>query len=274
MVFALFLVLVGLGVYSLIAEELPKTDESSNFSELASYKAVYNISLAGRHYNSPVSNVMGKMLYELEETCAGWILKQNMVTYLTDDAGNSFSTKSNYLIWESKAHDELEFHFRSFLGAIKTEEISGKATLSDALGYRVEFSMPYASEVELPKKTIFPIHHLMKITNHMKQGVMVTEDSVFDGSTYNNGFLINTTAFEKTNFKRTGHILNPLQKKQFSVLMSYYDPAGFAERSSYNVKIHMDESGVQHGLKVKYEDFSIKMELKKIEFLKAPKCNI
>lgn len=272
---ALFLVLVGLGTYSLVAEELPKDIDMRNTpGELSSYRAVYDLSLANRHYNSVISNVMGKMLYELEETCAGWILRQNMVSHLTDRGGNAFTTKSNYLIWESKAHDKLTFHFRSFLGDIKTEEISGRAWLSDTEGYRVEFTMPYASEIGLPEKTIFPIQHLMQITNHMKRGAMVTEHTVFDGSTYDNGFLINTTAHEKLNIKRTSHIVNPLQKKQFSVLMSYYDPLGFAERSSYEVKIHMDENGVQHGLKVRYEDFSVKMDLKKIEFLKAPKCEV
>lgn len=261
--------LLSAGSYHLIAEEVmpPEATQSS----LSSYRALYNLSIGKATMDSPVQDIRGKMYYEIQENCDGWIVKQDIISYLTDDSEEQKVSKSNYTIWESKDHTKLRFHFRSYINDQQVEEISGEARLypDESADNEVLFTSPEAVKVKLSKNTIFPVAQLMSMSGDSQTNGM-QEYRLFDGTSFNDGMIMSSFV---TQFKEKFQTVKPValnsDQKAKNVHMAFFAPLDSMDSSSYQMDIGVDSRGVQHYVNVIYPEFSLISKMSKFESLES-----
>lgn len=268
---AVFWTLLSFGSYHLIAEEVTNTQVEQ--SGIVSYRALYQLSLGKATMDSPIQDIRGKMYYEIQENCDGWIVKQDIISYLTDASEESKISKSNYTIWESKDHQKLRFHFRSYVNDVQSEDISGEATLDpDGKGNVVLFSTPEAVKVSLDAKTIFPVAQLISMS-HGDQNMNDTEDyHVFDGTSFDGGVIMSSFVTQFKEKLQTPKLvaLNSDEKAR-NVHMAFFEPLDSTVGSSYEMDVGIDNRGVQHYVTVTYPEFSILSKMTKFEDLDSKK---
>lgn len=264
---------LSVGSYHLVADEAVPPVQVAQ-SSLASYRALYNLSIAKPTMDSPIQDIRGKMYYEIQENCDGWIIKQDIISYLTDDSDEQKVSKSNYTIWESKDHSKLSFHFRSYLNGEQTEDISGEATLiTDGDDENVVvFKTPEAVKLTLDKNTIFPVAQLISMSRNPDQFNGMKDYHLFDGTSFNEGVIMSSfvTQFKE---KLTTPKLIALSgdEKPKNIHMAFFAPLDSSDRSSYEMDVGIDSQGVQHYVSVIYPEFSLVSKMSKFESLDSNK---
>lgn len=261
------------GSYHLIAEEVNPPVQMAQ-SSLASYRALYDLSIAKPTMDSPIQDIRGKMYYEIQENCDGWIVKQDIISYLTDDSGEQKVSKSNYTIWESKDHTTLRFHFRSYVNDEQSEDISGEAKLHpDGDGQNeVVFTAPEAVKVSLNKKTIFPVAQLMSMSRDSQNMNGMQDYHLFDGTSFNEGVIMSSFVTQfKEKFQTAKLVALDSGEKAKNVHMAFFAPLDSSDRSSYEMDVGIDSNGVQHYVSVIYPEFSLVSKMTKFENLDSKK---
>lgn len=270
---ALLWALLSAGSYHLIAEEVVPPVQVAQ-SSLASYRALYDLSIAKPTMDSPIQDIRGKMYYEIQENCDGWIIKQDIISYLTDDSDEQKVSKSNYTIWESKDHTKLSFHFRSYLNDEQSEDISGEATLSpDEDGENVVvFKTPEAVKLTLDKNTIFPIAQLISMSRNPDQFNGMQDYHLFDGTSFNEGVIMSSFVTQfKEKLQSPQLVALSSGEKPKNIHMAFFAPLDSSDRSSYEMDVGIDSHGVQHYVSVIYPEFSLVSKMTKFENLDSKK---
>ncbi|MBU2581328.1 MAG: cell envelope integrity EipB family protein [Alphaproteobacteria bacterium] len=252
---------------------------------LAPHQAVYEISLERASTASGITEMSGRMVYEIVGgNCGGYTQKMRFVTRVTDRNGNSVLNDLRTSSWEAPAGEKLRFNLSQYRGRELTESTEGMADREQGdAGVEVELSKPATRALQLEGKVYFPIQHSMALLQAAQEGRRQFPARLYDGSEQGetvyetNSFigqpLPSETALTGVPEKIRGSAgLDGLYA--WPVAISYYEPEarGTDAPPSYELAFRFHENGISSNLLIDYGDFAIRGKLTDLKMLEAEVC--
>ncbi len=250
---------------------------------LAPHRAVYEITLADSKGGSGVSDLAGRMVYELTGSgCQGYTQNMRFVTRMTNQEGTTSVTDMRSSSWEDAVAKAFRFNSSQYTDT-KLEETTDGDAARNATGaeVKVELSKPAKKAVKLKGDTFFPVQHSIALLAAARKGDQFFIADLYDGS--EKGEKVYATASFIGKPKPAGYNRG-LPKaenadkldglKSWPISISYYEEGNNSSDAmpSYELAFVYFENGVSRRLFIDYGEFAVRGTLKRVDFLEPAKC--
>ncbi len=243
-------------------------------SDLVPHRALYTVSLARGFDQGTVSSADGVMTVVMEKTCDGWIYTQEMKTIIQPLEGVTVQQIAFFTSWESLDGLEYTFASRSVQNG-NYSELRGKARLNtDGTGGRAKFSKPVPQEIDLPKGTMFPVTHTIRLLDEMRSGARSFSRIVFSGSEdlqpeLINAFIGNAISPDQHG---TGKLGSLGDRPGWPLSLAFFPLASDTGIPSFELKVLQLENGISSNMLMDFGDFATDIIPQKIEPMERPNC--
>jgi hypothetical protein len=257
---------------------------SAEVAHFAPHRAVYELSLANSTAGSGVSDVSGRMVYELNGSpCDGYTQNMRFVTVMTNQEGTETVSDLRNSSWEDANGKKLRFSSTQYQNDELADSSQGDAARSKGptpvVG--VDLTKPSKKRVSLPTNIYFPMQHASTLIKAAKSGVRLFSANLYDGSEKGEKYYLTSTLIGNE-YVPGAKPLSPAFKgsdklaavASWPMSISYFDADKTKEDQvpAYELSFRYFEDGVTSDLKIDYGEFAIKGELKELTFLDPGKC--
>ncbi len=242
--------------------------------ELASHRSVYGLKLGTVKQGGAYVDARGALNMVIEKTCDGWVMAQDMAMELDTVQGGQVRQAVRFTGWESLDGRNYRFAARTQTGGERRES-RGEAhiTTADTPG-EVSFQLPQEGKIPLPEGTRFPVAHSVWLIERALAGEHQAPSVVFDGSDGEGPQQV--TAFIGRRLEPTEHgraTMGPLTEQVgWNMRLAFFPVEGRAASPEYEMEVLQLANGVAPRLVLDYRDFSVVLEIKKVEPIPAPTC--
>jgi hypothetical protein len=262
-----------------VAQQAPRPPSD----QLAPHRAIYDITLADSRGGSGVTELTGRMVYELTgSACQGYTQNMRFVTRITNQDGATSITDMRSTSWEDALAKAFRFNSSQYKDTKLEETTDGDANRSDAGGeVKVEITRPAKKAISLKKDTFFPVQHSMALLTAARKGDRLFLADLYDGS--EKGEKVFSTASyigppKPVGYNRTlpqaknAEQLNGL--KSWPISISYFEETAEKKDTvpAYELAFLYFENGVSARLFIDYGEFAVNGTLQRVEFLEPAKC--
>ncbi len=248
---------------------------------LVPHRAVYDISLLEAQDASSVSDVSGRMVFELTGSkCDGYAVQYRFVTRLGDKDGTAAVTDFRVTTYEEGDGSSFSFASSNFVNNRKVDEVRGVAN-REGDEIAVGLTIPETESLSFPGNAVFPSQQFEKLINAAMDGEKIVQHLVFDGSEKGREM------FDATSLIGPPGNLTEAQKNDvllsidevagspfWPVTISYFDQGQTGELlPNYVTSFDMHDNGISRNIKMDYGDMVLKAELTQLEVLEADICD-
>ena len=140
--------------------------------DIASHKAIYDLSLGKTEGPSRFTGVDGLVTRSVERTCDGWIVAEHMVMRVQTRVGGEIDREIRFTSWESDDGTSYRFAARVLSRAGREDtRVKGRLTVKQNGGAgTAHYTVPEGKKVELPEGTYLPVGHLRKLLAEARKG--------------------------------------------------------------------------------------------------------
>jgi hypothetical protein len=259
----------------------PRAGAVTPASELASHRAIYELTLAHSHGNSSTVSARGRILYDFTgSACEGYKLDFRQVSELDNGEGKVTLSDLRSNTWEDG--DGTNYHFKSenYMNSRLMDQVDGEAVRQPD-NIAVALTKPKQAKLKLDRSIVFPTEHVRRIIDAARADKSILEFPVYDGSEkgekiYNTltviGRMIPPTERVPTDAAAGQQALAGLNR--WPVTVSYFDRASTTGEQTpvYAITFELYENGISRALLLDYNDFAISGELKSLEIRDAKPC--
>ena len=250
-------------------------------AELAPHRAVYAMSLASTKLSGGVTGASGKMIYKFADSCDGWTVENKTTLTFSYNDGAPVATTWDFVTWESKDGQHYRFRVRSTRDSVVSEEIDGSANLDgQGKGGQVKFTQPETKTIRLPKGTLFPTEHTLKLLELAQKGDHLIDRTLFDGTSIEGPSAV--TAAVSSQFpanSNPGQVLSNsavnaelLSAPSWRMQMAFFSPNSDDATPDYEVALRYYLNGVADEVLQSFGSFTLKGTLESLETLPKPEC--
>ncbi len=249
--------------------------------ELASHRAVYELTLAQTRGSSSAVAARGRILYDFSgNACEGYALQFRQVSELDNGEGKVTLSDLRSTTWEDAAAKSFVFKSQNYLDERLVDTVDGQAE-REPTDVAVRLTKPQDKKFDLEHAIAFPTDHMRRIIEAARAGKSLLELPVYDGSdkgekVFNTltviGHAIATNEHVPTDAAAGQKALAGLVR--WPVTVSYFDKAAAPgdQAPVYAIKFELYENGVSRALMLDYNDFAISGELTSIEIRDTKPC--
>lgn len=244
-------------------------------TELGPHLASYSMALHSTRPSSGIASASGGMTYKFTDACDGWTIENRTALTFAYNEGAQVNTIWEFVTWEAKDGLTYRFRVRSLRDGVVAEEVDGTATLDGhGMGGVAEFTKPEPTTVKLPKGTLFPTEHTLRLLERAEAGEKVFNRVVFDGSGVDGPFEVNALIGGKTPAGATAdeakQALTNLPSWRFE--MAFFPVAAQEAMPNYEVGLRYFSNGVAKDVVQNFGDFALRARLDRLEGLPKPDC--
>lgn len=240
--------------------------------DLAPHRAFYTLKLVSTR-GGGIIDVRGVTVMSLEKTCDGWIIGHRMSADL--DAGRvTLKQETRFTAWESADGHAYRFAARNQLGdSSKTFRGEARAGGADR-GSLAAFTIPAGRTLPLPPETMFPVGHLEVLIARAAAGDRRVSRILFDGNDGQGPRLVVAFVGPRVDPDQAAATrLGPLAARPgWSVRLAFYPVDSQAPVPEYEIQAVQLDNGVADHLILDYGDFTLRLDLEKVEAVPAPVC--
>jgi hypothetical protein len=251
--------------------------------QLAPHRAVYESSLAHSRGGSGVTELTGRMVYELTgSACQGFTQNMRFVTRMTNQEGATTVSDMRSSSWEDAVAKAFRFNSSQYKDTKLEESTDGDAARTTPGGeVKVVITKPAKKAISLKGDTFFPVQHSIALLAAARRGDQFFIADLYDGS--EKGEKVFTTASyigraKPVGYNRTltetknGKPLDALRSWPISI--SYFEVgAGTTDAvPAYELAFLYFENGVSRRLFIDYGEFAVSGVLRSLDFLEPAKC--
>ncbi len=248
---------------------------------LVSHRAVYDISLVEVADAASISDVSGRMVFELTGSkCDGYAVQYRFVTRLGEKDGTSAVTDFRVTTFEEADGSSFSFASSNFVNNNKVDEVRGVANREND-EIEVGLTIPETENLSFPGSAVFPSQQFEKLITAAIGGEKIVQHLVFDGSEKGKEIFDATSLIGPL-----GH-LNDAEKSDlllsidevagsdfWPVTISYFDQGDTGELlPNYVTSFDMHDNGISRNIKMDYGDMVLKADLTQLDVLEADICN-
>ena len=249
--------------------------------ELASHRAVYELTLSQSRGSSSAVAARGRILYDFSgSACDGYALQFRQVSELDNGEGKVTLSDLRSTTWEDGAAKKFIFKSQSYLNETLIDSVDGQAE-RERDKVAVSLTQPAAKAFDLAAGMVFPTDHMRRIIEAAREGKNILELPVYDGSEKGEKVYDTLTVI--------GAVIAPNERvpsdaaagkqalaglKRWPVTVSYFDKTTRSSDQApvYAIKFEVYENGVSRALMLDYNDFAISGELTAIELRDTAPC--
>jgi hypothetical protein len=242
---------------------------------IAPHRAAYKLELKRTRRDSRVSEATGAMVYTWGETCDGWLVDQQFVLNVVRGDGNVMQLAADSSTWESKDGTRLRFNIKRERNGQEVEKIRGEARLDGENGAGVAvFEMPKPARIKLPKGTVFPTMHTLRLMRRAAEGAKVDRQLVFDGSELEPPGFVSAFILPLKNPKNQSEVILPplWRQKVRKINLAFFSALGKAPEPEFEMLIALQDNGIASSLVLDYGDYAVRGTLARLKALKKPDC--
>lgn len=250
---------------------------------LVPHRAVYDMVLGEVRSGGGVSSLSGRMVFEITGSqCNGYSQEWRYVTRAIDGEGTVSINDQRSSSWEDGEGRQLKFESTNFRDKKLISRVAGRAERSaDKTRIKVSLTEPKKRVVTLNTVAMFPIQHSVATIEAAQAGKRLFATEFYDGSEngdkiYNVSTLIGKAMPAAFNAKlaKVPSVQKLDKVPAWPVAVSYFDrESGKGDQvPTYEVGFVFFQNGVSRRLVLDHGGFTIKGELKKIEFLETQPC--
>ncbi len=257
--------------------------QAAAVAALAPHRAVYEITLADARGGSSVTEMSGRMVYELTgSACEGYAQSMRFVTRMSGQDGTSSMTDMRTSSWEDAVAKAFRFSSTQYKDTKLEETTDGDAARTGPEGeIKVELSKPAKKAMSLKRDTYFPVQHSIALLAAARRGERIFLADLYDGS--EKGEKVFATASfigqeRPPGYNRTLPKVENAEQldkvRSWPVSISYYEEGSQRKDAipAYELAFLYFENGVSRRLYIDYGDFSVRGALKQVQFLEPKAC--
>jgi EipB-like len=251
--------------------------------ELASHRAIYELTLAQSHSNASSSTVAarGRILYDFDgSACAGYKLDFRQVSELDNGEGRVTLSDLRSNTWEGGDSKSYTFKSQNYTNNRLVDTVDGEA-VREADRIAVTLTKPKDEKLRLDQAIVFPTEHVRRIIDAARAGKSILQFPVYDGSESGEK-VYNTLSVIGRTIEPAGRMPSDAAAgqqalaglKRWPVTVSYFDrgaPAG-EQIPVYSISFELYENGISRALLLDYNDFAIRGELTSLEIRDIKPC--
>lgn len=247
----------------------------------APHRAVYDFNLIKSSPGSGVTDLKGRMVYELTGSqCEGFTQNMRFVTRRSGQDGQATVDDLRTSSYEEGPGHRLRFTSSQYSNDKLDEATQGDAEReSDAV--RTVISKPARKAISLPVDLYFPIQHSMAVVEQARNGKSIFGAKLYDGSDKGEKYYATTAVIGQRS--APGAIKMPAALKQgerlaaeasWPISVGYFEPGAGRQDSvpTYEISYRFYENGVSDNIMIDYGGFAMRGELSQIVFLDPVKC--
>ncbi|CAA7626057.1 conserved exported hypothetical protein [Magnetospirillum sp. SS-4] len=242
-------------------------------AELASHLATYRMGLSSSRSGSGMSNAGGAWTYKFVDSCDGWVTEFRLVMTYAYSEGGQIETTTDFLGWESKDGLSYRFRVRQARDGQVTEEVEGTARLNGAgQGGIARYTRPEVYTVKLPKGTLFPTAHTIRLIETARAGGRILSRPLFDGQG-DEGPFDTSAQIGRAVTAQPATLNSPLLESPVWPMRMAFFPAGSTDPlPEFEMSLTYHPNGVAEDIEQIFKTFSLKGRLESIETLPRAKC--
>ena len=252
---------------------------------MAPHRAIYEMSLATARGGSGVTQVAGRMVYELTgSVCEGYTQNMRFVTQMTNQGGTSSISDLRSSTWEDAGGIKFRFNSSQYRDEKITEATAGDAVRGTApAGIKVELTKPGKKDLSVSGRAYFPVQHSIALIEAAKAGKSLFRADLYDGSEKGEKVYDTVTAIGRRVPAGGGRYKLPAVKSAerldqmaaWPVSIGYFEPNKDMQDSVpvYELSFLFFENGVSRKLVIDYGEFAIQGEFTEITFTEPTKCD-
>jgi hypothetical protein len=239
---------------------------------MAPHEATYRMSLASTQAGSGIVAASGTMTYKFADACDGWTVENRIaITYAYTEGGEA-QTSTDFVTWESKDGLKYRFRVRNSRNGQVTDEIEGTAELNGkGMGGTAKFTRPEPMTVALPKGTLFPTEHTVRLMDAARAGDRSLLRVVFDGSDADGPYDVNALIGRPSSQE-----VNPasplLATPAWPMALAFFPVGSTDAAPDFEMRLTYHANGVAQDIVQSFKTFSLKGQLETIEALPRRGC--
>lgn len=249
------------------------------------HRAIYDISLMRSTSGSGVSEMTGRMVYELTGSqCEGFTQNMRFVTRSSSQEGSETTNDLRTSSWEEADGKRLRFSSTQYQNDAIVEASQGDAAREKGTQgeqTRVDLARPAKKRVTLPKDIYFPMQHAAALIEAARAGKTLVTANIYDGSEKGERYYVTTAVIGKKLERAT--IPDVISHKipadlagvaAWPMSISYFETGKEKEDAppAYELSFSYFENGITNDLTIDYGQFAIRGELTQLDLLPASKC--
>ncbi len=246
-----------------------KAGSSDVKAGIAAHKALYSIDLVSSKSGSGLSDISGKMYYEIGKNCDSWTSKHRFDVNYQYTEEPSVRVTSDFSNLETFDGSSFDFNVTRKSNEQLYEEVRGRAEINGADGSKILYTLPSPQEITLTADTLFPMMHTIKTIEHILKGDHFYNATVFDGTDDKGAVEINAFIGKAATL---GEAAIPeqidqtmLQSPAHHLQMAFYPVESGEENPDYEMDLVLHNNGVVRDITMHYPDFSLHQELIALE---------
>ncbi|AVM72700.1 hypothetical protein MSR1_01790 [Magnetospirillum gryphiswaldense MSR-1] len=242
-------------------------------ADLAPHRAVYSMGLSTTKPGSGIAAASGTMSYQFEDTCDGWVVENRIaITYAYTEGGQALSA-TDFITWESKDGLHYRFRMRNTRDGQVTEDVEGHADLKGkGQGGTARFSRPEPMTLALPKGTLFPTEHTLRLIDHAQSGGRSFWRVVFDGSGLDGPYEVNALIGKQSQALPAKPVSTLLGTPHWPMHLAFFPVSSPEEVPNFEMSLAYHPNGVAQEIVQTFKSFSLKGRLDSVEALPKRGC--
>ncbi|HJN22430.1 MAG TPA: DUF1849 family protein [Rhodospirillales bacterium] len=243
-------------------------------AELAAHRAIYSLKLGETRNDGKFIKAHGALMTVMEKSCDGWIMAQTLKMDLDTIEGTTINQDMRYTSWESFDGGTYRFFSHNHSGRGR-DEFKGQATTSQDDGHgEAIFKLPGNKTIPLPEGTLFPISHLAWLIDRAMAGERQVPRFLFDGADDEGPQQVFTFIGPKVTSSKNGiTVLGSLTDRPgWSMSMAFFPAGSPQSKPEYEMEVLQLDNGVTPRIVLDYDNFSVILDLQKIEAVPSPPC--
>lgn len=243
-------------------------------ADLAPHRAVYAMGLSTIKPGAGIAAASGTMSYEFDDSCDGWVVENRIaINYAYTEGGQVLST-TDFITWESKDGLHYKFRMRNTRDGQVTEDVEGQADLKGkGQGGVARFTRPEPITVQLPKGTLFPTEHTLRLLDAARAGGRSFWRVVFDGSGTEGPYEVNAL-IGSPNQSFAAAANSPLLASQaWPMRLAFFPVSSPDPMPNFEMALTYHPNGVSQQIVQSFKNFSLSGKLQSVEALPGKRCH-
>ncbi len=254
-------------------------------TDLVPHRAVYSMSLASIRSGAGIVGAKGTMTYEFDDSCDGWVIENRIAITYAYAEGGPVSSTTDFITWEAKNGLHYKYRLRNTRDGEITEDIEGVARLrGKGKGGEAKYSRPDTLKIPLPRGTLFPTGHTLRLLDAARSGEHIFGRVVFDGSDVEGPYEIHALignkkpvvalasngpmGTEDNKIKENPLLATPL----WPVRLAYFSLNGNESVPDFEMALSYHPNGVSQNVMQSFKNFSLSGTLVSLEELPKKRC--
>lgn len=172
----------GLLAGSSLSLSLLLIPDTLDAAQLQPHRAVYDMRLAGVDGGAEITDVSGRMVYELSGSmCNGFTVDIRFVLISIDDEGLETITDLRSSYFEAPDNGKLSFAYKTFVDDFLAEQANGTA-VNESSQVEVDLAGSDDKQISFDGSIMFPMQHLHSVIDGATAGQKFMVSKLYDGS--------------------------------------------------------------------------------------------